>query len=105
MRIPRPSLRKRGPKDEDAALLVGTAPDDDAHLLRRTRLRLMAVSGAVTLLLLVVLGAAVYTVTANTYKTDSVGRLRSYADLIANGISGAPAPSTPAGCSSSEPGP
>jgi signal transduction histidine kinase len=98
MRMPRPSLRMRGPKREEEAPPVGRiAPEDDARLLRSTRLRLMAVSGAVTLLLLVVFGAAVYTATSNSYRTDSVGRLRSYADLIANGISGAPPPSTPAG--------
>src|ERR1035437_2830974 len=61
MRIPRPSLRRRRPNaEEEASALARIAPEDDARLLRRTRLRLMAVSGAVTLVLLVVLGAAVY---------------------------------------------
>ncbi|HEY5486223.1 MAG TPA: HAMP domain-containing sensor histidine kinase [Candidatus Limnocylindrales bacterium] len=55
-------------------------PEDDARLLRRTRLRLMAVSGAVTLVLLLLLGFAVYTATANAYQNDSVTRLRDYAD-------------------------
>ncbi len=81
MRIPRPSLPRRRPKDkEEASALARIAPEDDARLLRRTRLRLMAVSGAVTLVLLVLLGAAVYTATANVYKNDSIGRLQRYAD-------------------------
>jgi signal transduction histidine kinase len=40
----------------------------------------MAVSSAVTLVLLLLLGFAVYTATANAYQNDSVTRLRDYAD-------------------------
>ena len=36
------------------------AADDDATLLRKTRLRLMTVSGLVTLAILVVLGTSIY---------------------------------------------
>jgi signal transduction histidine kinase len=75
MRIPRPSLRRRGPKDEDAALLARTAPDEDARLLRGTRFRLMAVSGAVTLLLLLVLGTAAYLIVSTAVESGSRDQL------------------------------
>src|ERR1035437_10040464 len=98
MRIPRPSLRRRRPNaEEEASALARIAPEDDARLLRRTRLRLMAVSGAVTLVLLVLFGAAVYTATSNAYRGDSVTRLRAFADAtsvhIAQLIGVAPPPS------------
>ena len=73
-------MPRRRPKDEEAAVIVRSASDDDARLLRRTRLRLMGVSGAVTLVLLVLFAAAVYTATSNAYKGDSVNRLRAFAD-------------------------
>lgn len=86
MRIRRPWQRKRGGQVEEAQLVARVAPDDDARLLRRTRLRLMAVSGAVTLILLVLFAAAVYTATSNAYKSDSVNRLRAFADENAREI-------------------
>ncbi len=97
MRIPRPSLRRRAKVGPDVAPeITRTAPEDDARLLRHTRLRLMAVSSAVTLVLLLLLGFAVYTATANTYQNDSVTRLRAFADAnsvrIAQLIGVAPAP-------------
>ena len=49
------------------------------RLLRKTRLRLMLVSGVVTLLILVVLGGAVYATAANEFTNGSVDRLREYA--------------------------
>jgi two-component system sensor histidine kinase CiaH len=79
MRIPRPSLRRRATVGPDVSDVVRTPSEDDARLLRRTRLRLMAVSGAVTLALLVILGFAIYTATANVYANDSISRLESYA--------------------------
>jgi signal transduction histidine kinase len=83
MRIPRPWRRERGGQKAEAPLTPRLAPEDDARLLRRTRLRLMAVSGAVTLLLLVLLGAAVYTATSNAYRNDSITRLHDYANTKA----------------------
>jgi signal transduction histidine kinase len=83
MRIPRPRLRRHGAEDQEAIVVAPSTLDDDAHLLRRTRLRLMAVSGAVTLVLLVLFGAAVYVATANAYKNDSVTRLTDYANARA----------------------
>jgi signal transduction histidine kinase len=53
----------------------GGRSEDDARILRRTRLRLMAVSGLVTLFILVVLGGLVYSFTANVLASDSTNRL------------------------------
>jgi len=71
MRIPRLGLprpwRWRPVKATASSELpfVGRADsDDDARILRRTRLRLMAVSGAMTLAILVVLGVVTYSVVA-----------------------------------------
>jgi signal transduction histidine kinase len=75
MRIPRPRLPWRRPKDEEAAVVARSASDDDARLLRSTRLRLMAVSGAVTLLLLVVLGTAVYVIVSTAVESGSRDQL------------------------------
>jgi signal transduction histidine kinase len=67
LRIPRPAWRPKRSADLD----VPNGPaygrreiDDDARILRRTRLRLMGVSGLVTLLILVVVGVATYGVVA-----------------------------------------
>jgi len=97
MRIPRPWHRERGGQVAEAPQAARVAPDDDARLLRRTRLRLMAVSGAVTLVLLVLFAAAVYSATSNAYKNDSVNRLRSYADLWATRLSGTVLPGSQTG--------
>src|ERR1035437_5008631 len=75
MRITRPRLPRRRPKDEEAAVVARSASDDDARLLRSTRLRLMAVSGAVTLLLLVVLGTAVYVIVSTAVESGSRDQL------------------------------
>jgi signal transduction histidine kinase len=62
----------------------------------------MAVSSGVTLVLLLLLGFAVYTATANTYQNDSVGRLRAYADLWAGRFSGAVLPGSATGSADPE---
>lgn len=73
MRIPRPHLtRPRLPRpwrwrvrrgtDAEGAATPRNGHDEDVRLLRRTRLRLMAVSGLVTLLILVVLEGAIFAV-------------------------------------------
>ena len=67
MRIPRPALRLRrsGTADATNGSAYGRREiDDDARILRRTRLRLMGVSGLVTLFILVVVGVATYGVVA-----------------------------------------
>ncbi len=56
------------------------AHEEDMHLLRRTRLRLMLVSGAVTLLILVVLGVATYGVVAAALHQSDQQAFQSYLD-------------------------
>jgi len=80
--LPRPWRWRRGRdgvSDTVGPSSVQNGHDEDLRLLRRTRLRLMAVSGLVTLLILVVLGGAVYATAANAFTNDSVGRLHDYA--------------------------
>ncbi len=78
--LPRP-WRWR-PHRSDAAAPLGTATgatDEDLRLLRRTRLRLMAVSGVVTLLILVVLGTATYLVVADRFENAGIDQLNTIA--------------------------
>src|SRR5271157_2598717 len=107
MRIPRPHvprprlsppwrwrLRRAGSAEaEEGIARPRNGHDEDVRLLRRTRLRLVAVSGAVTLLILIVLGFAVYTATSNVFTNDSVSRLKGFADdqvaAYANWLTGA----------------
>src|ERR1035437_11118023 len=91
--VPRPwRWRPRGSGPDAAAAVprwIGT--EEDARLLRRTRFRLMVVSGLVTLLILVVLGGLVYSFTADILVADSTGRLSHVADEIATpGAAGRP---------------
>jgi signal transduction histidine kinase len=65
-----------GETGETGAAGVLSTQDDDARILRRTRLRLMALSGAVTLVILVVLGAAIYEVVAAAVEGGAVDQLR-----------------------------
>jgi signal transduction histidine kinase len=51
--------------------------DEDARLLRRTRLRLMTVSGLVTLVILVALGTAVYLLVSRTVESGAESQLIS----------------------------
>ena len=90
----RPSLRlssRKHPVDGEPALLgppgPAVAPEPapattldaaDNRILRRTRLRLMAVSGAVTLVILVVLGVAAYQVVANAINSSEETVLQNY---------------------------
>jgi signal transduction histidine kinase len=68
--------------------------DDDARILRRTRLRLMAVSGLVTLFILVVLGVSAYGVVARSIDDSERTLLQRYMDrhLINQPTSGGPEP-------------
>jgi signal transduction histidine kinase len=60
----------------------------EAGLLRRVRLRLVLWSGISTLVVLVVLGAALYGVVANTLAAASVTQLRSRAHPIEQALTG-----------------
>ena len=53
---------------------------EDARILRRTRLRLMAVSGFVTLVILVLLGATAYWAAASSIGSSEQAALRQYMD-------------------------
>ena len=85
MRLPRPSLPgwrwRRGigstTADEPRGLTAGD--DGDGRLLRRTRLRLMLVSGAVTLLVLIVLEGATYATVANRVESAGLDQLNAAA--------------------------
>jgi signal transduction histidine kinase len=57
-----------------------TAADEDARLLRRTRVRLMAVSGFVTLVILVGLGVATYQVVFRALDESDRTALQHYVD-------------------------
>src|SRR5450759_3337471 len=85
VRVPRPWRWRPGrtaPDEDAAASLARQGADEDQRLLGRTRLRLMVVSGVVTLLILVVLGALVYRNTADALANDSIKRLASPADQL-----------------------
>jgi signal transduction histidine kinase len=80
--------RKRGTDETgaearaQAASAPAPAPDgseEDARLLRRTRLRLMALSGLVTLAILVALGVAVYVTVSNVVVSADVRQLENAA--------------------------
>ena len=62
----------------------------DGELIRRTRWRLVAWSGAITLVILVVLGTAIATAVARSLSASSEALLRTRADLIINGVRGSP---------------
>jgi signal transduction histidine kinase len=82
--LPRPwrwrlHLRPKPGSVEPSTRRTGT--EEDIRILGRTRLRLMAVSGVVTLVILVGLGLATYTAVSNLIVNDSVGRLRDFAQV------------------------
>ncbi|HEX7497357.1 MAG TPA: hypothetical protein VF344_02685, partial [Candidatus Limnocylindrales bacterium] len=59
--------------------MARAAVDEDAGILRRTRLRLMLVSGLVTLVILVVLGAAVYLTVSDRVENGARAQLEQVA--------------------------
>jgi signal transduction histidine kinase len=71
--------RARKTDAEPAARPAGrNGSEEDARILRRTRLRLMAVSGVVTLVILVVLGVAMYGVVARALDASDRSALQDY---------------------------
>jgi two-component system sensor histidine kinase CiaH len=80
-RLPRPWKWRFGRfRVAAAGATVGrTEHQDDIRLLRRTRLRLMGVSGLVTLLILVVLEGAVYVVVSDRIETSARDQLTTAA--------------------------
>jgi len=78
--LPRPWRWRPNRSGEDGASGPPRgATEEDLRLLRRTRLRLMAVSGIVTLLILIVLGGATYTTVANRVESASLAQLNNVA--------------------------
>jgi signal transduction histidine kinase len=71
-----PSLRRRG-VEPDAPARPPIA-EEDVRLLRRTRLRLIGVSGFATLLILVVLGAAMYEVVSVSIQNSEKDAFATY---------------------------
>jgi signal transduction histidine kinase len=69
--------------------------EEDQHILRRTRLRLMAVSGLVTLLILGALGVTVYTAVSNLIVSDSVSKLEDFAQANVSYLTGTGPPTSP----------
>ena len=83
-RLPRPwpwRVRRASSVGADGAKLARTGHEEDLRLLRRTRLRLMGVSGVVTLLILVVLGGAIYGMVSAAVEADGRAHLRQVAGL------------------------
>jgi signal transduction histidine kinase len=87
LRLARLSLprlpRRASPGADQAAASATNGPshsDDDARILRRTRLRLMAVSGLVTLVILAGLGVAAYGVVARAIDDSERTVLQHYMD-------------------------
>jgi two-component system, OmpR family, sensor histidine kinase CiaH len=64
---------------------------DDAHLLRRTRLRLVLWSGGITLTVLLLLGVTVWAAVRTSLESDSVAQLRQRADVIGRIVGRLPA--------------
>ena len=85
MRMPRPSVRwpllGRAPQDGPADPPRAISQEDDLRLVRRTRLRLMAVSGLVTLVILVVLEGAIYLTVSDRIKSAGLEQLNRAAGL------------------------
>ena len=87
MRLPRPGLprpwrwrlRRSGSAETAGAPSRQTVHEEDLRLIRRTRLRLMGVSGLVTLLILVVLEAAVYGIVSDRIETAARDQLTAAA--------------------------
>ncbi len=71
MRLPRPRLHLPRPRLE--------VPDDDARLLLRTRLRLMAWSGGITIVILFILGIVVYQLVTTAIETGGRQQLERIA--------------------------
>src|ERR1035437_1671162 len=85
MRMPRPGLPRPwrwrlGPSSPDETAGVrprGTGHEEDLGLLRRTRLRLMGLSGVVTLVILLVLEASVYGMVSAAVEANAQTQLRA----------------------------
>ncbi len=79
-----------GVAEAGPARSIRPASAADTRLLRRTRMRLVLWSGGITLAVLVVLGAMLWTAVRTSLESDSVAQLRSRADVIVRVIARVP---------------
>ena len=89
--VPRPWRWRPRPSGVDEIAVASPSrkgAEEDLRLLRRTRLRLMGVSGLVTLLILVVMGALIYRNTADALVSNSVNSLASSAGELQSRLQG-----------------
>ena len=78
-------VRKAGA--ESAAIPVGrNGSEEDARILRRTQLRLLAWSGGITLLILIVLGASLYLVVSRYVTSAGEQRVNQRIDTVEDGL-------------------
>ena len=82
------------PRDDGAER---AALADEQRLIRRTRWRLVLWSGVSTLVVLLVLGGALYAVVANTLVSASVAKLSSVVNPVVASLTGQPDPDSGAG--------
>src|SRR5450759_3527009 len=84
VRVPRPwrwRPRRTAPDAAPAASPQRSGHAEDLLLIRHTRLRLMAVSGVVTLLILVVLEGATYATVSNRVENAALDQLNAAAGI------------------------
>ena len=74
-----------------------TVNSDDARLLRRTRIRLVLWSGGITLVVLVLLGTALFAAVRASLENDSIAQLRGRAALVGHVYGQLPADADPSG--------
>jgi signal transduction histidine kinase len=87
--LPRPwrwRSRRSGTHPDAVSSPIRPGAEEDLRLLRRTRLRLMGVSGIVMLFILVILGASVYWVVAAAIQGGAQAQLKSAAGIRESGI-------------------
>ena len=86
--LPKPwrwRLRHSSADGTNVAVQKRTGTEEDLHLLRRSRLRLMGVSGLVTLLILVVLEASVYGIVSAAVEGGAQAQLKAAVGIPATG--------------------
>ncbi len=86
MKLAWPHLHTTLPDDRLRSRSGPTESAGDTHLVRRVRWRLVAWSGAITLLILLVLGTAVYVSVARSLEATGTQTLRARADEIRDAI-------------------
>jgi signal transduction histidine kinase len=89
VKLPSRLRLRRARKDEPESAPPPSArngSDEDARILRRTRLRLLAWSGGITLLILIVLGASLYLVVSRYVASAGEQRVNQRIDTVEDGL-------------------